>query len=151
MRTVKDILETKEKPSNIVSPATVVIDALEKLISFNLSYVIVMDGQDFIGIFCERDYTRNLVIQGRSSKDTMVRDVMTTNLPIVGLSKTVEECMYLMNKRGTRYLAAYDDDQFVGIITIHDLLREVLATKHRVFDDELTTSLLDNDESGKFF
>ncbi len=151
MRTVKDILETKDRPNNIVAPDTLVIKGLEQLITVNLSYLVVMDNGNFLGIFCERDYTRNVVLKGRSSKETLVKEVMTTQLPVVSTNKTVEDCMYLMNKRGTRYLAAYDNENFAGIITIHDLLREVLANKQEVFDNDLTSSLLDNDESGKFF
>jgi CBS domain-containing protein len=128
-----------------------VIDALKKLIAVNLSYLIVLDDGKFSGIFSERDYTRKLVLQGRSSRDTKVREVATTDLPVVSLDNTVEDCMYQMNVRGTRYLAAYDGSEFAGIITIHDLIREVLANKHYVFDDTLTNSLLDNEESSKIF
>ncbi len=81
----------------------------------------------------------------------MVQEVMNTDLPEVSMSKTIEDCMYLMNMRGNRYLVAYDDDKLAGIITIHDILRQVLANKHHAFDDELTTGLLDKDESGKIF
>jgi CBS domain-containing protein len=128
-----------------------VIDALKKLISVNLSYLLVYDNDNFLGLFSERDYTRKLVLEGRSSRDTKVRDVMSTNLPRVSLNNTVEDCMYQMNSRGTRYVAVYDEDSFEGIITIHDLLREVLANKQDIFDNSLTSSLLDNDESGKVF
>jgi predicted transcriptional regulator len=129
-----------------------VIDALRTLASVNLSYLVVIDGDEFKGIFSERDYTRNLVLKGRSSRDTMVQDVMNTELPEVYMSKTIEDCMYLMNVRGNRYLVAYDDDnRLAGIITIHDILRQVLANKHHAFDDALTTGLLDKDESGKIF
>lgn len=152
MQTVENIIRTKEKPTNIIEPDVLVIDALKKLISVNLSYLIVFEDEDFKGIFSERDYTRKLVLQGRSSRETIVRDVMTTDLPEVTLSDTVEDCMYQMNTRGARYLAAFDENNFVGIITIHDLLREVLANKLDVFDNSLTASLLDNDEGGgKFF
>lgn len=151
MNTVKNILETKESPSNIIEPEALVIDALKKLISVNLSYLVVYEEGEFIGIFSERDYTRKLVLQGRSSKETIVREVMTTDLPAVNLDDTVEDCMYQMNIRGARYLAAFDGQKFLGIITIHDLLRTVLANKHEVFDNSLTNSLIDNDESGKFF
>jgi len=152
MITVKDILKTKEEPTNTVDPTTMVIDALRTLASVNLSYLVVMDGDEFKGIFSERDYTRNLVLKGRSSRDTMVQDVMNTELPEVYMSKTIEDCMYLMNVRGNRYLVAYDDDnRLAGIITIHDILRQVLANKHHAFDDALTTGLLDKDESGKIF
>jgi signal-transduction protein with cAMP-binding, CBS, and nucleotidyltransferase domain len=151
MKTVEDILRTKEILSNTIEPTAMVIEALQKLISVNLSYLVVFDRGEYLGIFCERDYTRKLVLQGRSSRDTMVRDVMTTDLPEVGLGDTVEDCMYQMNTRGTRYLAIFDGNDFKGIVTIHDLLREVLASKEQVFDNTLTSSLLDAEESGKFF
>jgi CBS domain-containing protein len=150
MRTVENILDTKEEVSNTIGPEAMVIDALKKLISVNLSYLVVIENGNFLGIFSERDYTRKLVLEGRSSRDTMVRDVMTTNLPTVSLSKTVEDCMYLMNTRGARYLAAFDEDHFEGIITIHDLLRQALASKHEVFDDSVN-ELINHDESGRVF
>ena len=151
MRTVQNILELKENPDNIISPEIMVIDALKKLISVNLSYLIVYEDEKFAGIFSERDYTRKLVLEGRSSRDTQVRDVMTTDLPIVSRTNTVEDCMYQMNTRGSRYVAVFDDENFKGIITINDLLREVLANKEQVFDDNLTSHLLDTDEGGKIF
>lgn len=151
MKTVENILRTKEKASNTIEPTALVIEALQKLISVNLSYLVVTEGGKFLGIFCERDYTRKLVLQGRSSRDTIVRDVMTTDLPEVTLTDTVEDCMYQMNTRGARYLAVFDGSDFVGIITIHDLLREVLASKEQVFDNTLTNSLIDTEEGGKFF
>lgn len=151
MKTVKDILRTKENSSNMIAPDTMVIDALKKLIDVNLSYLVVFEDGEFKGIFSERDYTRKLVLEGRSSRDTIVRNVMTTELPEVTLTDTVEDCMYQMNTRGARYLAAFDGSDFSGIITIHDLLREVLASKEEVFDNTLTTSLLDTEEGGKFF
>jgi signal-transduction protein with cAMP-binding, CBS, and nucleotidyltransferase domain len=151
MKTVEDILRTKENVSNTIEPTAMVIEALQKLIAVNLSYLVVFEGGEYLGIFCERDYTRKLVLQGRSSRDTMVRDVMTTELPEVELSDTVEDCMYQMNTRGARYLAVFNGSEFTGIITIHDLLREVLASKEKVFDNSLANSLIDTEESGKFF
>ena len=151
MKTVEDILRTKENASNTIEPTAMVIEALQKLIAVNLSYLIVFEEGEYLGIFCERDYTRKLVLQGRSSRDTMVRDVMTTELPEVELTDTVEDCMYQMNTRGARYLAVFKGSEFAGIITIHDLLREVLASKEKVFDNSLANSLIDTEESGKFF
>lgn len=150
MRLVEDIIKTKDQPTNTIEPDAMVIDALKKLIAVNLSYLIVVENGEYKGLFSERDYTRKLVLQGRSSRETMVREVMTTELPTVHLSDTIEHCMYLMNNRGTRYLLVLDGEEFAGIITIHDLIRVVLAKKHDVFDNELTSSLLDTEESGKF-
>lgn len=145
------MLETKYKPDNIITPDLLVIDAVKKLDSVNLSYLVVMEGSDFKGIFTERDYTRKLVLKGKSSRETTVQEVMTTNLPEVTLNETVEDCMYQMNTKGTRYLLALDNGQYKGIITIHDILREVIANKEEVFDHSLTNTLLDNDESGAIF
>ncbi len=151
MRTVKNILDTKDDQSNAIEPSIMVIDALKKLISVNLSYLVVYENGEYLGIFSERDYTRKLVLEGRSSRETMVRDVLAVDLPEASLDDTVEDCMYKMNTRGTRYVAAFDSGKFVGIITLHDVLREVLASKEHVFDNSLTNSLLNNDESGKIF
>ena len=151
MRTVRNILETKDEQSNIIDPSTMVIDALKKLISVNLSYLVVYENGEYIGIFSERDYTRKLVLEGRSSRETMVKDVLATDLPEVSLDDTVEDCMYKMNTRGTRYVAAFDANKFVGIITLHDVLREVLASKEDVFDNSLTNTLINNAESGRIF
>lgn len=151
MKTVEDILRTKEKSLNTIEPSAMVIDALKKLIDVNLSYLVVCEDGKFKGLFSERDYTRKLVLQGRSSRDTMVHEVMTTELPEVEPTDTVEDCMYQMNTRGARYLVVFNGSDFTGIITIHDLLREVLASKEQVFDSTLANSLLDTEETGKFF
>ena len=88
MRTVKDILESKIKTFNIVSPHTLVIDALSMLNSVNLSYLIVMDNNEYKGIFSERDYSRNVILKGRTSRSSTVQEVMTTDLPMVHLAQT---------------------------------------------------------------
>ena len=151
MRTVKDILDTKTKPFNQVSPSTLVIEALNLLNSVNLSYLVVMDADEYKGIFSERDYTRNVILKGRASNTTSVQEVMTTDLPIVTLADSVEYCMNLMNAHKTRYLLAYDNMRFKGVITIHDLLRQVITNKHEVFDDNLAKKLLDDDEGGRIY
>ena len=151
MRTVRDVLKTKTKPFNHVNPSTLVIDALNLLNSVNLSYLVVMDGDEYKGIFSERDYSRNVILKGKHSDTTQVHEVMTTDLPIVLLSDTVEYCMNLMNAHKTRYLLAYDDMRFKDVVTIHDLLRQVITNKHEVFDDSLAKRLLDEDEGGRIY
>lgn len=148
MRTVRDVLASKNKPFNFITSAATVFDALQMLNTVNLSYLVVMDGEEFKGIFSERDYTRNVILKGRASKDTLVKDVMTTDLPVVELGDSVEYCMNLMNTRGARYLLVFDGERFQGVVTIHDLLRQVIANKEEVFDQTLTHKLLDNDEGG---
>ena len=151
MRTVKNILESKQKPFNSIAPDTLVIDALNMLNSVNLSYLVVMEKDLYKGIFSEREYSRNVILRGRASNTTTVSEVMTSDVPVVDLMDTVEHCMNTMITNKPRYLLAYDANQtFAGVITIHDLLREVLASKKNVFDTA-TAQLLDEDESGNIY
>jgi CBS domain-containing protein len=152
MRTVQDILDTKTNAFNEVRPDTKVIEALNLLNSINLSYLIVKEGDEYKGIFSERDYSRNVILKGKSSSSSVVHEVMTTDFPIVQLRDSVEHCMYLINSHKTRYLLAYDgQERFVGVITIHDLLRQVLASKEQVFDSSQAEQLIGHAESGRIF
>ena len=146
MRTVHDLLMSKPVPFNNIEPTALVIDALQMLNSVNLSYLVVKMDDDFKGIFCERDYSRNVILKGRSSANTKVEEVMTTDLPVVEVSDTVEHCMNLMISHKARYLLAYDDQQFAGVITIHDLLRQVISNKEAVFDHSVAEQLLSHEE-----
>ena len=151
MRIVSDIISGKPETTNIIAPDALVIDALQMLSTVNLSYLIVMDTDDYKGVFCERDYSRNVILKGRSSASTKVKEVMTVDLPVVGLTDSVEQCMILMNSYRTRYLLAYENDRFAGVITIHDLLRQVIASKEDVFDHSITEKLIDHEEGGKIY
>lgn len=151
MRTVKDLLLTKPIAFNNIEPEALVIDALQMLNAVNLSYLVVKKGDDFRGVFCERDYSRNVILKGRSSSNTRVHEVMTKDLPLVDVNDTVEHCMNLMISRKARYLLAYDDQQFAGVITIHDLLRQVISNKEAVFDNNVAEQLLSHDEGRKIY
>ena len=118
MRTVKNMLDSKPDVFNYVDTDTLVIDALSMLNSVNLSYLVVKDQENYKGIFSERDYSRNVILKGRESNSTTVKEVMTTDLPVVALTDTVEFCMNTMNINKARYLLAYDEDEkFAGVIT----------------------------------
>jgi signal-transduction protein with cAMP-binding, CBS, and nucleotidyltransferase domain len=151
MITVKEMLEKKPTVYNTIEPGALVIDALTMLNSVNLSYLVVKDNNVYKGIFCERDYSRNVILKGRSSRDTKVEEVMTIHLPIVQMTDTAEHCMLTMDLHKARYLLAFDDKEFRGVITIHDLLRQAIASKEFVFDKDLAGKLIDNDEGGKVF
>jgi len=151
MRTIKDIINSKTISFNSIAPNALVIEALQLLNSVNLSYLMVMEGTEYKGIFSERDYTRNLILKGRSSVDTTVSQTMSVDFPKVEVADTVEHCMNMMNLHKTRYLLAFDDDRFVGVITIHDLLRQVIASKEEVFDNAIARSLIDNDENSRIY
>jgi len=146
MRSVKELLESKPVIFNNIDADTLVIDALQMLNSVNLSYLVVKKDDEFKGIFCERDYSRNVILKGRSSSNTKVKEVMTNDLPMVDISDTVEHCMNLMISHRARYILAYNDQQFAGVITIHDLLRQVISNKEMVFDNTMAEQLLSHEE-----
>jgi signal-transduction protein with cAMP-binding, CBS, and nucleotidyltransferase domain len=148
---VKEILSKKRKANNVIKPTALVIDALKMLNSVNLSYLVVMEGDQLEGIFCERDYCRNVILKDRSSKTSTVREVMTTDLPKVEMSDTAEYCMNTMNQYKTRYLLAFDHSSFEGVITIHDLLRQVLTNREYVFDHSIAERLIEQEEGDKIF
>lgn len=134
MRTVANILQNKPPVFNFIEPKAKVIEALQLMNSVNLSYVVVMDGLSFSGIFSERDYSRNVILKGLHSDTSTVQEVMSNSIPIVGLQDTVEHCMEMLNTHKTRYLVVIDNKEFMGVITINDVLREALENKEMVFD-----------------
>jgi predicted transcriptional regulator len=134
MRTVANILQNKPPAFNFIGSDAKVIEALQLMNSVNLSYIIVKDGDSFLGIFSERDYARNVILKGLHSDSCTVKEVMSTNLPIISTKVTVEECMKLLNIHKTRYLIVFFDGEFQGVVTLNDVLREAIENKEMVFD-----------------
>ena len=154
MRTVSDIMDSKAKAFNQIKPDALVIDALHLLNSVNLSYLVVDGWIELQGIFSERDYSRNVILKGRASDSTEVQEVMTSDLPVVAMGDSVEYSMNLMNQHKTRYLLAFDGPVFMGVVTIHDLLRQVIFPRGDAHTSSLadtTRTLLDYDESDKIY
>lgn len=149
MRTVADILATKTYPINLIQADKLVVDALQIMKTTNLSYVIVMSGDDFAGIFSERDYARNVALEGKTSATCKVSEAMATGMPQVSESTSVAECMELILDQRTRYLPVMEKGNLEGVITIHDILREVVRSKGHLFDDEMFGQLIE--ESGGIY
>lgn len=129
MRTVQEIIDAKPAIYDSISPDTPVIDALTMLNSLNRSYVVVKENDSYRGIFCEKDYTRNVILRGKSSRDTKVREVMTIDLPLVSPDDTVPHCVEKLMLHKCRYLLVFDEGNFKGVITMQDLLREALRSR----------------------
>jgi signal-transduction protein with cAMP-binding, CBS, and nucleotidyltransferase domain len=134
MRSVANILQNKQPVFNFIEPDAKVIEGLQLMNSVNLSYLIVKHNDTFHGIFSERDYSRNVILKGLHSDTCTIKEVMSTNLPIVGMQDTAEKCMEMFNSHKTRYLLVFDDTEFKGVITINDILREAIENKEMVFD-----------------
>lgn len=127
MSKIKDILQKKGPVFNVVSPDAKVVEALNIMKSENLSYVVVMDNENYLGIMSERDYTHKVKLQGKKSETTTVKDIMSSDYPVVSFDEELQRCMVLMNVYKTRYLPIFDEMKFQGVITMNDLMREVIA------------------------
>lgn len=134
MRTVANILQNKPPVFNFIDADAKVIEGLQMMNSVNLSYLVVKHNDVFKGIFSERDYSRKVVLNGLHSSTCSIKDVMNTSLPIIAMQDTAEMCMQLFSSHKTRYLLAFDDNEFKGVITIYDILREAIQNKEMVFD-----------------
>ncbi len=136
--TVRQILQSKGGRIWTVGPHATVFDALMLMAEKDIGAVVVVEGGKLVGIFSERDYARKVVLKGRSSKDTLVSELMTPDVFYVHPDQTIEECMALMTKRHIRHLPVLDGDDLVGIITIGDAVKAVIA------DQEVMISSLEN-------
>jgi CBS domain-containing protein len=129
MKAVKQILESKPSYFNVVAPNTTVIDALRVMKRENLSYVIVMEEEKYVGVMSEKDYSRKVILEGKDSNTTQVKEIMECDMPFVDINDTSDKCLAMMVTFKVRYLPVLDDQHFRGIITLHDIMRIALAEK----------------------
>ena len=128
MRTAKDILQQKGTQFNFIKFDKTVLEAIGLMKTANISYLIVLDKNDkYMGVFSERDYTHKVILEGKQSSHTKVSDIMASNLANASLDDTTSKLMLLINNSKARYIPVFDANNFVGIITIHDLMREAMA------------------------
>ena len=142
MRTAKDIFQQKGTQFNFVKHTATVLEAISLMKAENISYLIVKDDSDkYLGIFSERDYTHKVILENKQSGTTKVSEIMTTNLANASLDDSTSKLMLLINNSKARYLPVFDGNIFIGIITIHDLMREAMA------DYEKGNQQLDSNET----
>jgi CBS domain-containing protein len=129
MKKVSDILNRKGKAVTAVQPTTIVFEALKIMADQNIGSVVVMDGNNFMGIFTERDYSRKVVLKGKSSETTTVADVMSTEFPKIAPRDTVEYCMQQLSDKNIRYLPVFNEEGLAGIISINDVVKETILSQ----------------------
>lgn len=129
MKAVNAIL--KQKSSHVFSvPSTIsVFDALTEMMDKNISALLIVDDGRLTGIFTERDYARKIALQGRSSKETNIADVMTTNPLTITLNDDLDYCMNLMTDKHIRHLPVIDNEKVVAMISIGDLVKAIIETQ----------------------
>src|ERR1700733_841874 len=145
MRKVADILHHK-KGNRItsVTARTTVLEALKIMAEQNIGSVLVMEDNEYKGIMTERDYSRKVILKGKSSTDTRVSEIMTNDLPHVTPHDTIEFCMQLLSDKNIRYLPVFDSSgALCGIISINDVVKETILTQQ-----ETITHLKDYLHSG---
>ncbi|HEX7567619.1 MAG TPA: CBS domain-containing protein [Anaerolineaceae bacterium] len=137
MDTVRHILQIKGNDVWATTPRTTVYDALRVMADKNCGALLVMEGEKVVGIFSERDYARKVILQGRSSKETLVSEIMTSKLHTIHPDQTVEEAMEIMTNKRVRHLPVMEGDHLVGMISIGDVLREIIYVQlSRIHDME---------------
>ena len=127
MNRVKDILRNKGDQIWSVSADATVRDALQEMADKNIGAVLVMDRGHLAGIFSERDYARKVVLQGRRSDETLVREVMTSQVVGVRPDDTVDECMAIMTDRRIRHLPVVEGGEVSGIVSIGDVVKSIIS------------------------
>ncbi len=134
MRTVRHLLEAKAPEVFAIGPDAAVIDAIKLMAEKRIGAVVVMQAGTLVGIVSERDYARKIVLQGRSSRDTPVRDIMTADVISVGLNDTADRCMQLVTDKRIRHLPVLDGDAVLGVISIGDLVKAVIEDQQLELD-----------------
>ena len=132
MAAVKNILATKGTETFTITPDTSVYHALELMVEKNVSALLVMENDALAGIFTERDYARKVALKGKSSKDTLIGDIMTRDLITVKSESSIDECMELMTGKYIRHLPVVDDGKLAGIISIGDVVRSIIQEQKSI-------------------
>lgn len=147
MKTVKDILLSKERKEVwSVTPDTLVYRALQLLSEKKIGALVVMEKGDLVGIVSERDYARKVILEGKSSKETFTREIMSTQLIVVPPDATVEECMAIMNEKRIRHIPVIEKEtgKLLGLVSIGDVLKSVIS------DQKILIENLSNYIMGKY-
>jgi len=135
MSTVRNLLAMKGHTVHSISPESSVYDALEVLEEKNLGALVVVDKGKLIGVFTERDYARKVVLKGRSSKETLVADIMSERPIYVNPNTSIEDCMQLMTDKFVRHLPVLENNELIGIISIGDVVKFIINEKEYIIEN----------------
>ena len=127
MTTVKDVLERKGRNVSSISPDASVFDALKMMADNNIAALVVLEDGKLVGIITERLYAREIILKGRTSPGTFVREIMSTRVIYARPDQSVQECMAVMTARNVRHLPVLEDERLVGIVSIGDMVKSVIG------------------------
>ena len=143
MKTVSDLLKARPRELISISPEQSVLDAIKVLAEHDIGAAVVMSGDRIAGIFSERDYTRKVILKGRSSDTTRVEEIMTPRVVVVSPRTGTRECMQLMSEKQIRHLPVVDEGRPVGMVSIRDIVSDIIA------DQDFTIEQLEHYISGQ--
>ncbi|QOR76502.1 MAG: CBS domain-containing protein [Thermoflavifilum sp.] len=127
MINVANILARKDRRLVSVKPDTPVLEALRIMAEENIGSVLVMEHNTYKGLLTERDYARKVILRGKTSADTPVSEIMSTDLPRISPEDSIEHCMELMSANNIRYLPVFQHNELVGIISINDVIKAIIS------------------------
>ncbi|MDT8989819.1 CBS domain-containing protein [Curvibacter sp. APW13] len=142
MRAIAELLKKREGTVFSLAPQDSVFEALRRLADHDVGAMMVLDNGRLVGVFSERDYTRKIALAGKSSRDTLVKDIMTANVVTVSPQTDTRDCMALMSQKKIRHLPVMEGNKVLGMISIRDIMNDIIA------DHELTISFLQHYISG---
>lgn len=136
MRTLKQLLSGKRRQPVVVAPIDTVFHALTLMAQHDIGALLVLDGEKLVGIFSERDYARKIILHGKNSRETLVREIMSDRVAYVTPATTLDECMALMTERHFRHLPVLSEaDEVLGIISIGDLVKETISDQQMIISE----------------
>lgn len=132
--TVRQILEDKGYNIHSISPDDMVIDAIRLMADAKAGALLVMEDGKVVGIISERDYTRKVILNNRSSQNTPVRDIMTSNVISVRPEQNIEDCMVIMSKYQVRHLPVIEDNKAIGMLSVMDVVKSIISEKEFIIE-----------------
>jgi CBS domain-containing protein len=135
MGKVRDILQIKGTSTFSVQPAITVYQALELMVEKNIGALLVSDQGKFVGIFTERDYARKVILKGKTSKETLIGEIMTENPVTVTPDDSIDDCMKLMTSKFIRYIPVMQQGNLMGVISIGDVVKYIIEEQKYIIED----------------
>jgi len=134
MKTIRQILKVKGRKTWTISPTASVFDALQVMAEKDIGALLVVDGKTLVGVFSERDYARKVILHGRSSKEILVSEIMSSPPIFIEPDNTTEQGLALMSAKHIRHLPVMENNRLIGIVTIGDLVRSLIDEQKVVID-----------------
>lgn len=134
MKKVSQILSRKGSNVVTITPDITVLDALKQMAEKNIGSIVVLEDGRYVGVLTERDYARKVILKGKSSTTTLVKEIMSTGLPRITPDNSLETCMQIMSENNIRYLPVFENDELCGIISINDVIKETILTQKETIE-----------------